>query len=137
MSKRRAELNVLVPIQDILISLFDFPEIGMVLMKFLDPKSLGRCAIVASRWNTFIYKLWDEREFCLLSFQKATKKKELQNVINNIDETKHELKTMQNEVHSATRIITQKYTLPKDPNQPKRPKRYNYASLLFLFKLTI
>lgn len=121
MAKRAAAVIKVTEPVDILKSLFDFPEIASIVMSFLDPRALGRSVLVCTRWHTFIYKLWGEREFCFLSFQNVLKRREMHQVEDSIEATQSEQRQLDHLLSIETRNITLKYTPRKDPNQPKRP----------------
>jgi hypothetical protein len=128
---KRAVNEVTAPV-DILQSLFDFEEIASIMMKYLDPRWLGRCVLVCSRWKTFIYKLWGEREFCVLSFQNVLQRREIERVEQDIERTQLEQRQLEHRFSAESRNITVKYTPKKDPNQPNRPLTYDRLEL-FLF----
>jgi hypothetical protein len=104
-----------------LLNIFDFPEIATILLQYLDPKCLGRCVQVSKQWNSCIIKLWEERDFCFISYQKTLKTREITSLHQQLQALKQQQTHMNFKHTQNQRDIIVKYQVKKDPNQPKRP----------------
>jgi len=104
-----------------LLNIFDFPEVAIILLQFLDQKCLGRSMCVSKQWNSGIVKLWEERDFCYISYQKTLKNREIMQLLKGLEEVREEERKLNRKNITEMQNIMIQYRYKKDPKQPKRP----------------